>query len=77
MASQRPLILEPSLLHRLATSSLTGSLANALGMTERQGSGNRRAAMIPRNWWKAPAETAAILRTGSWWPTGIDGTTNL
>jgi hypothetical protein len=78
MASQRPIVIDPATLRTFASSGVAG----VFRPLRRPGARKRRNATRRVDegsyWFKAPRDDRfRALTDGSWWPTGIDGTTNL
>ena len=77
LATQRPHVIDPDALRRLARGPFGRGAFGRLGLGGKRRPGDRRPA-DGSYWYKAPtAELARVCRHGSWWPTGIDGTTHL
>jgi hypothetical protein len=77
LASQRPHVIPPGTLRTLARGRLGHGLLAGLGLGHKARSSAKRAVDVSY-WYKAPdAELARICRDGTWWPSGIDGTSNL
>ncbi|HET6468457.1 MAG TPA: hypothetical protein VFG43_08790 [Geminicoccaceae bacterium] len=77
LASQRPIVIAPDTLRTLLPDGLGRGLLAGSGLGRKTRPAARR---LPEGsyWYKVPtAELARICRSGSWWPSGIDGTSNL
>jgi hypothetical protein len=77
LATQRPHVIDPDAVRKLARGRLGRGILGGFGYGGKRRPGGQRPA-DGSYWYKAPtAELARICRGGSWWPTGIDGTTHL
>jgi hypothetical protein len=76
LASQRPHVIAPDTLRTLARGRLGQGLLAGIGLGHKSRPSAKRAA-DGSYWYKAPdAELARICGEGTWWPSGIDGTSN-
>jgi hypothetical protein len=77
LATQRPHVIAPDTLRTLAQGQLGQGLLAGLGVGRKARPSAEKLAG-GSYWYKVPtAELAEICRSGSWWPSGVDGTSNL
>jgi hypothetical protein len=77
MASQRPHVLAPDTLHVLGRGTMGQRLLRVVGLSREPRLADRQ--WSPGSYWYMvpSADLAETCRSGSWWPSGIDGTSNL